>query len=91
MNGEKARLVWGNQRINPYEKKQIAHAPQHGQGAGARAGRRRCRTACEMLPLWTRAAVRIPDHPVLVRELRLLERMPTRMGRDQVVHPGASS
>ena len=42
---------------------------------------------CEVLPLWTRAAVRIPDHPVLVRELRLLERTPTRMGKDQVVHP----
>jgi hypothetical protein len=37
--------------------------------------------------LWTRSQVRIPDHPVLLRELRLLERMPTRMGKDQVVHP----
>jgi hypothetical protein len=44
-------------------------------------------TYCEALPLWTRAAVRIPDHPVLLRELRLLERTPTRMGKDQVVHP----
>src|SRR5262249_29392437 len=34
-------------------------------------------TYLEALPLWTRAAVRIPDHPVLLRELRLLERMPT--------------
>jgi hypothetical protein len=44
-------------------------------------------TYLEALPLWTRAAVRIPDHPVLLRELRLLERVPTRMGKDQVVHP----
>jgi hypothetical protein len=44
-------------------------------------------TYCEALPLWTRAAVRIPDHPVLVRELRLLERTPTRMGKDHVTHP----
>jgi hypothetical protein len=44
-------------------------------------------TYLEALPLWTRGTVRIPDHPVLVRELRLLERMPTRMGKDQVVHP----
>jgi len=44
-------------------------------------------TYLECLPLWTRAAVRIPDHPILVRELRLLERIPTRMGKDQVVHP----
>ena len=44
-------------------------------------------TYLEGLPLWTQARVRIPDHPILVRELRLLERMPTRMGKDQVVHP----
>jgi hypothetical protein len=44
-------------------------------------------TYCEGLPLWTRGTVRIPDHPTLLRELRLLERMPTRMGKDQVVHP----
>jgi len=44
-------------------------------------------TYLECLPLWTRAAVRIPDHPILLRELRLLERIPTRMGKDQVVHP----
>jgi hypothetical protein len=44
-------------------------------------------TYCECLPLWTQARVRIPDHSVLLRELRLLERMPTRMGKDQVVHP----
>src|SRR5262249_29356561 len=44
-------------------------------------------TYLEALPLWTRGQVRIPDHPILLRELRLLERMPTRMGKDQVVHP----
>jgi len=44
-------------------------------------------TYLEALPLWTRGQVRIPDHPILTRELRLLERMPTRMGKDQVVHP----
>jgi hypothetical protein len=44
-------------------------------------------TYLEALPLWTRGAVRIPDHAVLTRELRLLERMPTRLGKDQVVHP----
>ena len=46
-----------------------------------------CETYLEALPLWTQARVRIPDHPVLLRELRLLERMPTRMGKDQVTHP----
>ena len=44
-------------------------------------------TYLEALPLWTRASVRIPDHPTLLRELRLLERMPTRLGRDQVTDP----
>jgi hypothetical protein len=41
----------------------------------------------EALPLWTRGLVTIPDHPALVRELRLLERIPGRIGKDQVTHP----
>jgi hypothetical protein len=41
----------------------------------------------ETLPLFTRGLVSLPDHPVLLRELRLLERTPTRMGKDQVTHP----
>jgi hypothetical protein len=39
------------------------------------------------LPLFTRGLVSLPDHRVLLRELRLLERTPTRMGKDQVTHP----
>jgi hypothetical protein len=31
--------------------------------------------------------VEIADHPALVRELRLLERIPGRIGKDQVTHP----
>ena len=41
----------------------------------------------EALPLWTRGLVEIPDHAALVRELRLLERIPGRIGKDQVTHP----
>ena len=41
----------------------------------------------ESLPLWTRGLVELPDHPALVRELRLLERIPGRIGKDQVCHP----
>jgi hypothetical protein len=41
----------------------------------------------ESLPLWTRSQVAIPDHPTLVRELRLLERSPARLAREQVSHP----
>jgi hypothetical protein len=41
----------------------------------------------EALPSWTRGLVEIPDHPALVRELHLLERIPGRIGKDQVTHP----
>jgi Terminase large subunit, T4likevirus-type, N-terminal len=41
----------------------------------------------EALPAFTRGLVSIPDHAVLLRELRLLERSPTRMGKEQVTHP----
>jgi hypothetical protein len=40
----------------------------------------------EGLPLWTRGLVSIPDHQVLLRELRLLERRSTRLGKDSVDH-----
>ena len=38
----------------------------------------------EGLPLFTRGLVSIPNHPQLLRELRLLERRTTRNGRDSV-------
>jgi hypothetical protein len=41
----------------------------------------------ESLPLWTRGHVEISNHKALVRELRLLERIPGRVGKDQVTHP----
>lgn len=41
----------------------------------------------EALPLFTRGLVSLPDHPALLRELRLLERIPGRVGKDQVTHP----
>ena len=41
----------------------------------------------EALPLFSRGMVSLPNHPVLLRELRLLERIPGRVGRDQVTHP----
>ena len=40
----------------------------------------------ETLPLFTRGLVRLPDHPKLIRELRLLERHTHRSGRDTVDH-----
>src|SRR5262249_39235650 len=41
----------------------------------------------EAFPLFARGLVRLPPDDALARELRLLERMPTRMGKDVVVHP----
>src|SRR5262249_31680112 len=41
----------------------------------------------EALPLFTRGLVELPDHPTLLRELRLLERIPGRTGKDSVTHP----
>ncbi len=45
----------------------------------------------ESLPLWTRGAISIPEHPRLVRELRLLERRTSRSGRDSVDHGQSGS
>jgi hypothetical protein len=40
----------------------------------------------ECLPLFTRGIVRLPNHPRLLRELRLLERHTHRSGKDSVDH-----
>jgi hypothetical protein len=40
----------------------------------------------EALPHFTRGLVRIPNHPQLTRELRLLERRTSRSGKDTVDH-----
>jgi hypothetical protein len=40
----------------------------------------------ESLPLWARGGISIPDHPRLLRELRLLERRTHRSGKDTVDH-----
>jgi hypothetical protein len=45
----------------------------------------------EMLPLFTRGAIAIPDHARLRKELRLLERRTSRLGKDAVDHPKRGS
>jgi len=40
----------------------------------------------ETLPLFARGVVRLPDHPKLLRELRLLERFTHRSGKDTISH-----
>jgi hypothetical protein len=41
----------------------------------------------ECIPLFTRGLAGLPDHPKLLRELRLLERHTHRSGKDAVDHP----
>ncbi len=45
----------------------------------------------EGLPLFTRGAASIPDHPRLIREMRLLERRVHRSGRDTIDHGSGGS
>jgi hypothetical protein len=45
----------------------------------------------EALPLFTQGLVSLPDHPRLIRELRLLERRTSRIGRDVVDHGRSGS
>jgi hypothetical protein len=45
----------------------------------------------EALPYFMRGAVSIPNLPILVRELRLLERRVTRAGKDSVDHGSSGS
>jgi hypothetical protein len=45
----------------------------------------------ESLPYWMRGAISIPNVPILIRELRLLERRVTRSGKDSVDHGASGS
>jgi hypothetical protein len=45
----------------------------------------------ESLPLFMRGAVRLPNHPRLIRELRLLERRASRTGKDVIDHGRSGS
>ena len=51
-----------------------------------RADKNKSALYLEALPLFMRGAIRIPDLPVLTRELRLLERQTHRSGRDNDGH-----
>lgn len=45
----------------------------------------------EALPHFARHAIELPDHPRLVRELRMLERQTHRSGKDSIDHPRGGS
>ncbi len=71
-----------------------AYAAQWVAGAWSRTGISYVRSELpksqiylECIPLFARALVRLPDHPKLLRELRLLERHTHRSGKDAVDHP----
>ena len=51
-----------------------------------RADKPKSQLYLEALPQFTRGTISIPDHPRLLRELRLLERRTHRSGRDTVDH-----
>ena len=53
----------------------------------ARSEQAKSQVYLEAIPLFARGLVRLPDHPKLLRELRLLERHTHRSGRDTVDHP----
>jgi hypothetical protein len=43
--------------------------------------------ALEAIPSFARGSISLPDHAVLIRELKALERRTSRMSRDSVSHP----
>ena len=64
--------------------------PQPGAIAASSISRARSRSRpvyLECIPLFARGLVGLPDHPKLLRELRLLERHTHRSGKDAVDHP----
>jgi hypothetical protein len=52
-----------------------------------RSERTRSEIYLEVIPVFSRGLAKLPNHPKLVRELRLLERATHRSGRDAVSHP----
>jgi hypothetical protein len=51
-----------------------------------RADKSKSQLYLEALPQFARGAISIPDHPRLLRELRLLERRTHRSGKDTIDH-----
>ena len=56
-----------------------------------RADRNKSELYLEMVPLFTRGQISIPDFAPLTKELRLLERRVARSGKDNVDHPVGGS
>jgi hypothetical protein len=69
-----------------YAGEWTASAFRSGGANYATSERNRSDIYLEGLPLWSRGLVSIPEQPQLLRELRLLERRTTRLGKDSVDH-----
>jgi hypothetical protein len=70
-----------------YAKEWVA-AAWHGCGISCRKGElRQSDVYLECVPLFTRGLVRLPDHARVLRELRQLERVTRKFGKDAVDHP----
>ena len=70
-----------------YGAEWVATAWQQCGVSYTRSERTKSEIYIEALPLFTRGLLRLPDHPKLLRELRMLERHTHRSGRDSVDHP----
>jgi hypothetical protein len=70
-----------------YAAQWVANAWMNENISYVRSNKSKSEIYRETLPLFTRGLVRLPDHPVLVRELRLLERVAHRGGKESIDHP----
>jgi hypothetical protein len=74
-----------------YAGEWVAAAFRDGGMPYRRADRPKSALYLEAVPHFMRETIRLPDHPRLIRELRLLERRTTRAGRDSVDHGPSGS
>jgi hypothetical protein len=78
-------------RGDAYAGEWVAQAFRDAGVAYERARKVRSELYLEGVPHFTAGRVKIPDIPILVRELRLLERRTARSGKDAVDHPRGGS
>lgn len=69
-----------------YAGEWVAQAFRDAGGEYRQCGMPKSGLYMEALPYFMRGAVSMPNHPLLVRELRLLERRTSRSGKDSVDH-----
>ena len=70
-----------------YGSEWVAGAWREAGVAYVRSDQNKSAIYLEAMPLFARGVARLPDHACLLRELRLLERRTSRLGKDVVDHP----